>query len=88
MYFIQLIKTQSKKSNPVDVIAVTKGWNLIKRRERHLNKDVIFKYYQAVLDYEDELNLGKHSSLKYTSGYCSIYHVHRMPQTRSMSQEH
>lgn len=46
-----------QKSNPVDVIAVTKGWNLIKRRERHLNKDVIFKYYQAVLDYEDELNL-------------------------------
>ncbi|MHA3061746.1 tyrosine-type recombinase/integrase [Acinetobacter sp. ANC 4636] len=45
------------RSNPVDVIAITKGWNSIKRRERHLNKDVIYKYYQAVLNYEDELNL-------------------------------
>lgn len=45
------------KSNPVDVIAVTKGWNKIERRERHLHKDIIHKYYNAVLNYQDELNL-------------------------------
>lgn len=45
------------KTNPVDVIAVTKGWNTIERRERHLNKEVIHKYYNAVLNYQDELNL-------------------------------
>lgn len=45
------------KTNPVDVIAVTKGWNIIERRERHLNKEVIHKYYNAVLNYQDELNL-------------------------------
>jgi hypothetical protein len=41
------------KSNPVDIISVTKGWNRI--RERHLHKDVIHKYYQAVINYQDEL---------------------------------
>ncbi|WP_179995564.1 integrase family protein [Acinetobacter sp. YH16053] len=45
------------RTNPVDVIAVTKGWNKIERRERHLDKDVIHKYYNAVLNYKDELNL-------------------------------
>lgn len=45
------------KSNPVDIISVTKGWNVIERRERHLNKDVIHKYYDAVINYQDELNL-------------------------------
>lgn len=45
------------KSNPVDIISVTKGWNKIERRERHLHKDIIHKYYNAVLNYEDELNL-------------------------------
>jgi len=45
------------KTNPVDVIAVTKGWNVIERRERHLHKDVIHKYYNCVLNYQDELNL-------------------------------
>lgn len=45
------------KSNPVDVISVTKGWNVINRRERHLHKDVIYKYFNAVLNYQDELNL-------------------------------
>lgn len=45
------------KSNPVDVIQVTKGWNKIERRERHLHKDIIHKYYNAVLNYQDELNL-------------------------------
>lgn len=43
--------------NPVDIIQVTKGWNKIERRERHLHKDVIHKYYNAVLNYQDELNL-------------------------------
>jgi integrase len=45
------------KSNPVDIISVTKGWNTLERRERHLHKDVIHKYYNAVLNYQDELNL-------------------------------
>ena len=45
------------KSNPVDIISVTKGWNRIKSRQRHLHKDVIHKYYQAVINYQDELNL-------------------------------
>lgn len=45
------------KTNPVDIISVTKGWNRIKSRERHLHKDVIHKYYQAVINYQDELNL-------------------------------
>ena len=45
------------KTNPVDIISVTKGWNRIKSRERHLHKDVIHKYYQAVVNYQDELNL-------------------------------
>lgn len=45
------------KSNPIDVIAVTKGWNVLQRREKYLHKDVIFKYYNAVLNYQDELNL-------------------------------
>lgn len=45
------------QTNPIDIIAVTNGWNQIPRRERHLNKDIIYKYYQAVLNYEDELNL-------------------------------
>lgn len=45
------------KTNPVDVIAITKGWNVIERRDRHLHKDVIYKYYNAVLNYQDELNL-------------------------------
>lgn len=45
------------KTNPVDVIAVTKGWNKMERRERYLHKDIIFKYYNAVLNYQDELNL-------------------------------
>lgn len=50
-------EAQILKSNPVDVIAVTKGWNVIERRERHLHKDIIHKYYNAVLNYQDELNL-------------------------------
>ncbi|WP_334134259.1 tyrosine-type recombinase/integrase [Acinetobacter schindleri] len=45
------------KSNPVDIISVTKGWNTLERRKRHLHKDVIHKYYNAVLNYQDELNL-------------------------------
>ncbi len=45
------------KTNPVDIISVTKGWNKIGRRDRHLHKDVIHKYYNAVLNYEDEDNL-------------------------------
>ena len=45
------------KSNPVDVISVTIGWNKIAPRERYLSKDVIFKYYQAVMNYFNELNL-------------------------------
>lgn len=45
------------KSNPVDIIAVTKGWNKIESRNRHLDKSIIHKYYNAVLNYEDELNL-------------------------------
>lgn len=45
------------KTNPVDVIAVTSGWNKIKSRERYLNREVIYKYYQAVMNYQDELNL-------------------------------
>ena len=45
------------KTNPVDVISVTKGWNKIERRERHLHKDVIHKYYDALINYQDELNL-------------------------------
>lgn len=59
-YMHVLYSTDDKpilKSNPIDVIAVTKGWNSIPRRERHLHKDIIYKYYQAVLNYEDELNL-------------------------------
>ncbi|MFW6481715.1 tyrosine-type recombinase/integrase [Acinetobacter baumannii] len=45
------------KSNPVDIISVTRGWNKIASRDRHLHKDIIHKYYNAVLHYEDELNL-------------------------------
>ncbi|AYO54432.1 tyrosine-type recombinase/integrase [Acinetobacter wuhouensis] len=45
------------KTNPVEVINVTKGWNKIKSRERYLHKDVIHPYYNAVLNYKDELNL-------------------------------
>lgn len=45
------------KSNPVDIIAATVGWNKIAPRERHLGKDVIFQYYQAILNHTDELNL-------------------------------
>lgn len=59
-YMYVLYSTDDKpiiKSNPVDVIAVTRGWNVIKRRERHLHKDIIHQYYQAVLNYQDELNL-------------------------------
>ncbi|WOE40111.1 tyrosine-type recombinase/integrase [Acinetobacter chinensis] len=50
-------KEQLNRLNPVDVISVTNGWNVIKRRERYLHKDVIFKYYNAVINYQDELNL-------------------------------
>lgn len=59
-YMHVLYSTDDKpilKSNPVDVISVTIGWNKIAPRERYLNKDVIFKYYQAVLHYFNELNL-------------------------------
>lgn len=45
------------KTNPVDVISATRGWNKLERRDRHLHKDIIFKYYKAVLNYQDELNL-------------------------------
>lgn len=45
------------KTNPVDIIKVTSGWNTIKRRERHLGKDIIHTYYNAVVNYQDELNL-------------------------------
>lgn len=45
------------KTNPVDIISLTKGWNVIERRERYLHKGVIHKYYNAVLNYQDELNL-------------------------------
>ena len=50
-------ETPILRTNPVDIIAVTKGWNVIQRRERHLHKDVIHTYYNAVLNYQDELNL-------------------------------
>lgn len=59
-YMHVLYSTDDKpimKSNPVDIIAVTVGWNKIATRERHLSRDVIFKYYQAVIGYFDELNL-------------------------------
>ncbi len=45
------------KTNPVDIISVTRGWNKIASRDRHLHKDIIHKYYNAVLNYEDEVNL-------------------------------
>lgn len=45
------------KNNPIDIITATKGWNKLERRERHLHKDIIYKYYNAVLNYQDELNL-------------------------------
>ncbi|WP_342371395.1 tyrosine-type recombinase/integrase [Acinetobacter sp. D009] len=45
------------KTNPVDIISVTRGWNKIGSRDRHLHKDIIHKYYNAVLNYEDEVNL-------------------------------
>jgi integrase len=59
-YMHVLYSTDDKpimKSNPVDIIAVTVGWNKIAARERHLSQNVIFKYYQAVIGYFDELNL-------------------------------
>lgn len=59
-YMHVLYSTDEKpimKSNPVDIISVTVGWNKIESRERHLSRDVIFKYYQTVLNHFDELNL-------------------------------
>lgn len=59
-YMHVLYSTDEKpilKTNPIDVISITVGWNKIKSRERYLNRDVIFKYYKAVLNYQDELNL-------------------------------
>ena len=45
------------RTNPVDIIKATSGWNTIPRRERHLGKEIIHVYYNAVLNYQDELNL-------------------------------
>ncbi len=73
------------RTNPVDVIAVTKGWNKIERRERHLDKEVIHKYYNAVLNYQDELNLENTVSTANTHRVYSffIHNVYGLPMLRN-----
>lgn len=45
------------KQNPVDVIAVKRGWNKAKVRSRHLDESQIHTYYNAVLNYYTERSL-------------------------------